>query len=158
MYEDLTVEEHLLFIARIKGKEVAGTAELEDILQKCALVEDRHKFAKHQSGGNRRKLSLAMALIGDSRVVFLDEPSSGMDPVSRRHIWHILEQVRNERRTIILTTHHLEEAEHLAARIGIMSRGQLLTVGTCEFIKRNFAVGYHLSIYARQEEQVNVKS
>jgi ATP-binding cassette, subfamily A (ABC1), member 3 len=66
------------------------------------------------SGGNKRKLSLAMALVGGSKIVFLDEPSSGLDPNSRRLIWDILEKVRDESRTIILTTHHLEEAEHLA--------------------------------------------
>jgi ATP-binding cassette, subfamily A (ABC1), member 3 len=66
------------------------------------------------SGGNKRKLSLAMALVGGSKIVFLDEPSSALDPNSRRLIWDILEKVRDESRTIILTTHHLEEAEHLA--------------------------------------------
>jgi ATP-binding cassette, subfamily A (ABC1), member 3 len=81
----------------------------------------------------------------------LDEPSSGMDPVSRRKIWQILENVKNENRTIILTTHHLEEAEHLAERIGIMARGKLLTVGTCDFIKKKFGIGYHLMVYSKQE-------
>jgi ATP-binding cassette subfamily A (ABC1) protein 3 len=88
------------------------------------------------SGGNKRKLSLAMALIGNSKIIFLDEPSSGLDPNSRRLIWDILEQVKNENRTIILTTHHLEEAEHLAERIGIMARGKLLTVGSNDYIKK----------------------
>lgn len=73
-----------------------------------------------------------------------------MDPVSRRGIWQILEKVKNEKRTIILTTHHLEEAEHLADRIAIMARGKLLTVGTCEFIKKKFGVGYHLNVYSRK--------
>lgn len=76
-----------------------------------------------------------MALIGGSKIVFLDEPSSGLDPNSRRMIWDILEEVKNEKRTIILTTHHLEEAEHLAQRIGIMAKGKLLTVGTNDYIK-----------------------
>lgn len=71
------------------------------------------------SGGNKRKLSLAMALIADSEILFLDEPSSGLDPASRRTIWGILKEVKNQNRTIILTTHHLEEAEELASRIGV---------------------------------------
>lgn len=75
------------------------------------------------SGGSKRKLSLAMALIGNSKVVFLDEPTSGMDAYSRRAIWDILERIKKEKRTIILTTHHLDEAEILADSIGIMSRG-----------------------------------
>lgn len=84
-------------------------------------------MTKHLSGGNKRKLSLAMALIGGSKIVFLDEPSSGLDPVTRRLIWDILIQVKHQNRTIILTTHHLEEAEFLADTICIMAKGELLT-------------------------------
>ena len=94
-----------------------------------------------------------MALVGGSKIVFLDEPSSGLDPGSRKMIWDILEKVREEKRTIILTTHHLEEAEHLAQRIGIMAKGKLLTVGTNEFIKTQFGVGYHLNITSRGGEE-----
>jgi len=74
------------------------------------------------SGGNKRKLSLAMALTGKTKILYLDEPTSGMDPVSRRSIWDILKELKKEK-TIILTTHQLEEAEFLADRIGIMSKG-----------------------------------
>jgi len=73
--------------------------------------------------------------VGGSKIVFLDEPSSGLDPVSRRMIWDILIELKSEKRTIVLTTHHLEEAEVLAERIGIMARGKLLTVGSNDFIK-----------------------
>ena len=76
----------------------------------------------------------------------MDEPSSGLDPNSRRMIWDILEQVKNENRTIILTTHYLEEAEHLAERIGIMAKGKLLAVGSCNYIKTKFGVGYFLTV------------
>lgn len=78
---------------------------------------------KSLSGGSMRKLSLAISLIGDSKVIFLDEPTSGMDAYSRRAIWKILEKIKEDTRTIILTTHHLDEAEILADRIGIMARG-----------------------------------
>ena len=74
------------------------------------------------SGGNKRKLSIAMALAGNTKILYLDEPTSGMDPVSRRAIWDILKELKKEK-TIILTTHQLEEAEFLADRIGIMSKG-----------------------------------
>lgn len=84
---------------------------------------ERNKVVSSLSGGSRRKLSLAMSLVGDSKIVFLDEPTSGMDAYSRRAIWDILERVKEDRRTIILTTHHLDEAEVLADRIGIMSKG-----------------------------------
>lgn len=100
------------------------------------LRTERDKLTKNLSGGNKRKLSLAMALIGGSKILLLDEPSSGLDPSSRKIIWDILKRVKNEKRTIVLTTHHLEEAEELAERIGIMAKGKLLTVGTCNFIKK----------------------
>jgi ATP-binding cassette, subfamily A (ABC1), member 3 len=76
-----------------------------------------------------------MALIGGSKIVFLDEPTSGMDNISRKAIWDILESVRSEKRTLVLTTHHLHEAEVLADRIGIMAKGKLLAVGSSQFIK-----------------------
>jgi len=75
----------------------------------------------------------------------LDEPTSGMDPVSRRQIWEILMKLKDDGRTAVLTTHHLDEAEYLADRIGIMSKGKLLVVGSSEFIKKRYGVGYHLN-------------
>lgn len=87
-----------------------------------------------------------MALIGGSKIVFLDEPTSGMDNLSRKAIWDILMSVREEKRTLVLTTHHLDEAEILADRIGIMAKGKLLAVGSSQFIKKNFGEGYSLRI------------
>ena len=80
-------------------------------------------------------------------MLFLDEPTSGLDPVSRREIWDILLQLKTERRTIILTTHHLDEAEQISDRIAIMARGKLLTVGTADFIKKNFGIGFNLRVF-----------
>ena len=87
-----------------------------------------------------------MSLVGNSKIIFLDEPTSGMDAFSRRSIWDILEKIKNDKRTIILTTHHLDEAEILANRIGIMSKGELLAVGSSEFIKKKFGEGYNLRL------------
>ena len=113
---------------------------------KTDLQEECDKQVSQLSGGSKRKLSLAMALVGNSKIIFLDEPTSGMDAFSSRQIWEILERIKVDKRTIILTTHHLEEAEILADRIGIMSKGQLLAVGTSEFIKRKFGEGYNLKL------------
>lgn len=82
-----------------------------------------------------------MALIGGSSVIFLDEPTSGMDAMSRRVIWEILMKVKKLNRTLVLTTHHLDEAEILADRIAIMAAGKLLACGKCEYIKSNFGEG-----------------
>ena len=88
-----------------------------------------------------------MFLVGGSKIVFLDETSSGLDPVNRKTIWEILQQLKTEKRTIILTTHHLEEAEELAERICIMARGKLLTLGSCDYIKKKFGIGYNLTVF-----------
>ena len=120
------------------------------------LDEERNKVVSQLSGGSKRKLSLAMALMGDSKVLFLDEPTSGMDAFSRRAIWNILERVKVGR-TIILTTHHLDEAEVLADRIGIMSKGQLLAVGTSEFIRKKFGEGYNLKLIVPSASE-NIKA
>jgi len=111
LYDELTIEEHLRFYYRIKNED---TETIEDNIQRtiveCALQLEKGKLAKNLSGGNKRKLCLANSLIGGSRIIFLDEPSSGLDPNSRQSIWAILKNISNQNRCIILTTHHLEEA------------------------------------------------
>ena len=87
-----------------------------------------------------------MAIIGNSQIIFLDEPTSGMDPVSRRNIWDIVKILRKEGRTIILTTHFLDEADELADRIGIMNKGSLLILGNSDFIKKRFGAGYTVTL------------
>lgn len=84
--------------------------KVNEIIQKCCLETEVNKRAETLSGGNKRKLCLACAAIGDSELIFLDEPSSGMDPNTRRTIWGMIQQLREEGKTIVLTTHHLEEA------------------------------------------------
>lgn len=107
---------------------------------------------KNLSGGNKRKLSLANAIIGKSKVIFLDEPSSGLDPNSRQGVWNIIKSVRTPERCLILTTHHLEEAEELSQKIGIMSEGKMVIIGDCNFIKDKFNVGYHVVLSFTEEQ------
>ena len=90
------------------------------------------------SGGNKRKLNLGMSIIGDSQIIFMDEPTSGLDPTSRRSIWDILRNLREEGKTIILTTHFLDEADSLCDRIAVMDKGRLLILGTPDYIKKKF--------------------
>lgn len=85
-----------------------------------------------------------MALMGGTQILYFDEPTSAMDPSSRRMIWDIIKDLRSQGKTIVLTTHYLEEADELADRIGVMSKGTLFAVGSTEFIKKKFGVGYHL--------------
>lgn len=97
----------------------------------CGLDEHVRKTPKQLSGGLKRKLSICMSLVGDSNIIFLDEPTSGMDPKSRIEFWEIIRNAANKLgKTILLTTHFLDEAEELANRTGIMHNGQLLILGS----------------------------
>ena len=97
------------------------------------------------SGGNKRKLSVAISLIGNPTVVFLDEPSAGMDPQARRGLWNALEAI-TQHSSIVLTTHHLEEIEALAHRLAIMKDGELKCIGDKTHLKEKFGDGYELNI------------
>ncbi len=144
--EKLTVEENLKFMAEIYADGANGTAgaagKKNDTLERVnrlindfGLEEYRNKQARTLSGGWKRKLSIAMALIGDPEVLFLDEPTLGLDVLARRELWKIIERLKGKK-TIILTTHYMEEAEALAERIGIMVSGKLVDLGTLEELEK----------------------
>mgnify|MGYP000996597296 CR=1 FL=1 len=118
------------------------------IKEKVGLPEAiaRDKLAENLSGGQKRKLCLGMALFGNPKVIFMDEPTSGMDPESRRAIWNIIRELRSEGKCIVLTTHHLEEADELSNRIAVLIKGKIFAQGSTNFIKKEFGVGYHLII------------
>lgn len=105
----------------------------------------RRKLSKALSGGYKRKLSLAIAMIAQSKVLILDEPTSGMDPESRRKVWDFLQLIRHDR-LILMTTHHMEEADALGDRIAVMSLGQVKCCGSALFLKKVFNAGYHLRV------------
>uniref|UniRef100_A0A3B4B911 ABC transporter domain-containing protein n=1 Tax=Periophthalmus magnuspinnatus TaxID=409849 RepID=A0A3B4B911_9GOBI len=125
LFDDLTVKEHLLFYAQLKGycKEKIPE-EVDRIIHILKLENKERARAKTLSGGMKRKLSIGIALIGDSKVVMLDEPTSGMDPSARRSTWDLL-QGEKRGRTILLTTHYMDEADLLGDRIAIMAGGEL---------------------------------
>ena len=100
---------------------------------------------RYGTGGQRRAVSTAIALVGGSKVVFLDEPTSGMDPFKRRQTWDLLLK-HKVGRTIVLTTHFMDEADLLGDRIAIMAEGRLRTLGSSQFLKQRFGVGYHLTL------------
>ena len=126
--EKLTVEENLRFMAEIYGK---NKDDADRVITTFGLEEVKKKKAKTLSGGWKRKLSIAMAVIGNPKVLFLDEPTLGLDVLARRELWKIIEKLK-EHTTIILTTHYMEEAEALSDRIGIMISGRLVHLGTLE--------------------------
>ena len=97
------------------------------------------------SGGQKRKLQLAIALLGNAKIVLLDEPSSGMDPTARREAWDIIEKAKKDK-IIILTTHYMDEAEMLADRVAIISKGSLQACGTSLFLKKKYGQGFFIEI------------
>ena len=126
VFPTMTIEEHLWLFAQIKGIPAAKRTDvIEETIVKFSLANDRRKQAKTLSGGNMRKLSVAIALLGNPQVILLDEPSSGMDPEARRFMWSAVQklQLKDARSAVILTTHSMEEAEALSSQMAIMGRG-----------------------------------
>jgi len=146
LWPEMTASEHLHFYGRLKhlrGKKLRQS--VNEILKKVRLYDVRNKKAGKYSGGMKRRLSVAIAMIGDPRVVFLDEPASGLDPFSRQVLWEVIKEMKANR-TILLTTHSMEEAEALCDRIAVMSKGELKAIGTCPSIKQRFGNGLTLTV------------
>jgi ABC-2 type transport system ATP-binding protein len=132
-----TGEENLRLMADLRhlGKR-AGRLRVDELLQRFDLVDAARKPVNTYSGGMRRRLDLAMTLIGDPRIIFLDEPTAGLDPRSRRGMWQTIHELVADGVTIFLTTQYLEEADRLAHRIGVLDRGLLVAEGTPDELKR----------------------
>ncbi|CAN7984948.1 unnamed protein product, partial [Ixodes hexagonus] len=146
IFDTLTATQHLVFFARLKGvPKGCIDMEVKNILEELDLADKADVQAIKLSGGQKRKLSVGIALIGDPKIVFLDEPSSGMDPYSRRHLWSQL-QKRKEGKVIVLTTHFMDEADILADWKAILCKGRLRCAGTSLFLKNRFGIGYHLTM------------
>mmetsp|Transcript_19382 Transcript_19382/g.36014 ORF Transcript_19382/g.36014 Transcript_19382/m.36014 type:complete len:1964 (+) Transcript_19382:180-6071(+) len=146
LYPELTVKEHLRLFGTFKGipdSDLEGA--VDEMIKEVGLVEKANTQSKQLSGGMKRKLSVGIAFIGGSSVVLLDEPTSGMDPYSRRFTWNVIRKMR-EGRTIILTTHFMDEADLLGDRIAIMADGKLRCAGSSLFLKQQFGVGYMMAI------------
>ena len=134
--EKLSVRENLELIARIYGADrKSAKRKADDMIEKFDMQEIQNSRAKTLSGGWQRRLSIAMALISEPEILFLDEPTLGLDVLARRELWSVIEKLKG-RITIILTTHYLEEAESLSDRIGIMAKGKLKAEDTAENLKR----------------------
>ncbi len=133
---NLTVRENLEFIAGIYGFDKTKTAEkVREMLAQFSMEEVEYQKAKTLSGGWQRKLNIAMALITEPKVLFLDEPTLGIDVLARRELWRKIEALKGKI-TIVLTTHYMEEAENLADEIAIMAKGELMAVGSPEELMR----------------------
>jgi ABC-2 type transport system ATP-binding protein len=107
----------------------------EELLQRFGLEEKRNAFYSQLSGGQKQRLALAMALVNDPKVVFFDEPTAGLDPQVRREIYDIIEELRREKKTLVMTTHYIEEAERLCDRVAIVDHGKVIAIGTPRELK-----------------------
>jgi ABC-2 type transport system ATP-binding protein len=107
----------------------------EELLKRFGLEEKRNTFYTHLSGGQKQRLALAMALVNDPKVLFFDEPTAGLDPQVRREIYDIIEELKREKKTIVMTTHYIEEAERLCDRVAIVDHGKVIALGTPRELK-----------------------
>jgi ABC-2 type transport system ATP-binding protein len=131
LYEELTAAENLRFFARLYDLSASQLRERVDWGLHFAGLADRHKDrVKTFSGGMKRRLNLAVALVHDPRIIFLDEPTVGVDPQSRNHVFERIEELRADGRTVIYTTHYMEEAQRLCDRVAIMDHGAVLDLDT----------------------------
>uniref|UniRef100_A0A8C5GPN1 ATP binding cassette subfamily A member 5 n=1 Tax=Gouania willdenowi TaxID=441366 RepID=A0A8C5GPN1_GOUWI len=144
IFDVLTVEEHLRIFAAIKGIPAADVGtEVSRVLKDLDLEKIATAQAKNLSGGQKRKLSVGIAILGDPKILLLDEPTAGMDPCSRHQVWSLLKN-RRAGRVTVLSTHYMDEADILADRKAVISQGQLRCVGSSLFLKIKCGVGYNL--------------
>ncbi|MDA0645525.1 ATP-binding cassette domain-containing protein [Nonomuraea ferruginea] len=135
--ENLLMTADLLHLPRAEGRRIAGR-----LLDRFDLAGSAGKLVASYSGGMRRKLDLAMTLVGKPRIIFLDEPTTGLDPRSRRTMWQIIRELVADGTTIFLTTQYLQEADELAGRIAVLDQGRLVAEGTADELKRRVPGGH----------------
>jgi ABC-type multidrug transport system ATPase subunit len=151
LWEFVTPREHLRAFAHIRGvpeAEIENT--VQQLLARLDLLPKAEEMASTLSGGQKRRLSIAMGVIGNPKVIFLDEPTTGLDPNTRRFVWDYIMEIK-EGRVVVLTTHSMEEADALCNRIGIMVNGRLMSLGTPQQLKGAYGAGYNLIVRLKAE-------
>uniref|UniRef100_A0A1I8GC67 ABC transporter domain-containing protein n=1 Tax=Macrostomum lignano TaxID=282301 RepID=A0A1I8GC67_9PLAT len=133
LFNSISVFEHLRFYAQIRGiPDQLGSAQIAGLIEGLGLKPHQHKAAEQLSGGNKRRLCLAIALLGNPSLVVIDEASTGVDPENKRFIWGAIRGMANKQRSVMITTHSMEEVEALCARVGIMNKGLMIGFGTVQ--------------------------
>jgi ATP-binding cassette subfamily A (ABC1) protein 3 len=151
LLDDLTVRETLKIFALIRGVPYKECKSLsERLAHEFDFFKHMDKKIKELSGGNKRKLSTALALVGDPPIIYLDEPTTGMDPATKRFLWTALAKLRDSGKCIILTSHSMEECEALCTRLAIMVNGNFQCLGSTQRLKNKFATGYALTIKVKK--------
>ena len=147
LWQRLSPREHLRLFARIRGvpeRDIDGL--VSNYLRGLHIEEHASKASRDCSGGTKRKLNYGIAMVGDPKIVLLDEPSTGMDPQSKRFVWNTISSSFRAGRGAILTTHSMEEADAVCSKIGILVKGELRCLGSSQHLKNKFGAGYLLEI------------
>jgi ABC-2 type transport system ATP-binding protein len=155
-----TPREAMKYYAKIFGVRV----DTDRILKEVLLEDSANVLFENLSGGQKQKMGLALSLVNSPELLFLDEPTTGLDPNARRAFWDVIRKFKTSGKTIILTTHYLEEAEHLSDRVAIMDRGRIIAIGTSDEIISSFGSGERLDVrggedlaeYLKNKTKLNV--
>ncbi len=139
-----TPKEAIHYYAALFGKSV----DPDEMLRRVILEDAADIWFQHLSGGQKQKLGMALSLVNDPELIFLDEPTTGLDPQARRAVWEVIRKLKTEGRTVMLTTHYLEEAEELADRVAIMNHGKIVAMGTTEEIESKYGSGQRMVVKA----------
>lgn len=157
LWEELSARQHLELFAQFKGVPAMDLdAHVERRLHDVSLTKVAEAPVMTFSGGMKRRLSVAMSAVGDPKIIFLDEPTTGLDPLSRRRVWRLIQHLKVGR-ILVLTTHSMEEADALGDNIGILVSGRLRAVGSSLFLKNRFGAGYQLSLLTHPTRVAELK-
>jgi len=137
-----TPKEAINYYASLFGVKV----DANELLRRVILEDAANTWFQNLSGGQKQKLGMALSLVNDPKLVFLDEPTTGLDPQARRAVWEVIRKLKGEGRTVMLTTHYLEEAEELADKVAIMNHGRIVAMGTVSDIETKYGSGQKLSV------------
>ncbi len=145
-YETLTVRENLEFFASQFG--AGRQKDIEKLLEQIKLTNKADVLATKLSGGMKKRLNMGCSLVHDPKILFLDEPTVGLDPVVRREIWKLIEELHQMKKTIIITSHYMEEVEHLCGRVAIMFAGRIIDSGTPAQLKKKYKLKQMEDVFA----------
>jgi ATP-binding cassette subfamily A (ABC1) protein 3 len=155
LFEELTGRETLKIHALIRGVPRSQIPSVvKNLSEKLGFAKYLKMRVKNYSGGNRRKLSMALALIGDPQIIFLDEPTTGMDAGARRQAWNTIIEAQSEGKAVVLTSHSMEECEALCTKLAIMVKGEFRCMGSIQHLKSKFSSGFILTIKAGTNKKV----
>lgn len=154
-FDRLKPPEAVSYFAGLFGKKMTEQ-DVNDLLKTVGLDERSKSIALKLSGGEKRRLGIALALVGDAELLFLDEPTTGLDPQARRSLWTLLERLRDEGRTILLTTHYLEEAERLADDVAVIHKGEIIARGSPHDLMAQFGGGISILLRECGEDALSI--